>query len=81
MEAYSDLRNLLQQADSINKLLIFEDFNARLGRDSKLWKGVLGRNKTDSCNDNMHLFLEFSSDHQLVITNSLFQQKDRTKAT
>ena len=49
-------------------------------QDFELWKGVLGRHGIGNCNDNGHLPLEFCSEHQLVIINTLFQQKDRFKA-
>ena len=52
-----------------------------MGRDFELWKGVLGRHGIGNCNDNGRLLLEFCSEHQLVITNTLFQQKDWFKAT
>ena len=52
-----------------------------MGRDLELWKGVLGRHGIGNCNDKGSLLLEFCSEHQLVVTNTLFQQKDRFKAT
>ena len=52
-----------------------------MGRDFELRKEVLGRHGIGICNGNGRLLLEFCSKHQLVITNTLFQQKDRFKAT
>ena len=75
--------NLLQQVDSKDKLLFLGDFNARVEWDSELWKEVLSKRGIGSCSDDGHLLLEFcsESEHQLIITNTLFQQKDRFKAT
>ena len=78
---YRDLHNFLQQVDSKDKLLILKDFNARIGRDSEPWKEFLGRHGFGNCDDNGRSLLEFYSEHQLVITSTLFQQKDRLKAT
>ena len=77
---YRDLHNLLQ-VDSKDKALILGDFNARVGRDFELRRGVLGRHGTGNCNDNGRLLLEFCSEHQLVVTNTLFQEKDKFKTT
>ena len=78
---YRDLHILLQQVDPKDKLLFLGDFNARVGRDFELWKGVLGGHGIGNCSDNGRLLLEFCSEHQLVITSTLFQQKGRFKAT
>ena len=77
---YRDLHNL-QNVDSKDELLILGDFNARVGRDFELRRGVLGRHGTGNCNDNGRLLLEFCSEHQLVVTNTLFQEKDKFKTT
>ena len=71
----------MQQVYSKDKLLILADFNARVGRDFELWKGVLGRHGICNYSDNGRVLLEFCCEHQLVITSTLFQQKGRFKAT
>ena len=78
---YSDLRRLLLDTPADDKVIVLGDFNARVGSDSEAWKGVLGKHGVGNCNDNGRLLLEFCSELQFVITNTLFQQKDRLKTT
>ena len=81
---YRDLHSLLQQVDPKEKLLSFGDFNARVGRYFELRKGALGRHEIGNFNDKVHLLFflfEFCSEHQIIITTLLFQEKDRFKAT
>lgn len=78
---YSDLRSLLQDIPADDKIVILGDFNARVGRDSETWKGVLVRHGVGSCNDNGRLLLELCAEQQLSITNTIFQQKDSLKTT
>nr|XP_054757380.1 uncharacterized protein LOC129263494 [Lytechinus pictus] len=78
---YSELRRLLQSTPADDKLLILGDFNARVGQDDVAWKGVLGRHGVGKCNDNGRLLLELCMEQQLVITNTVFQQKDSLKTT
>ncbi|KAL0153663.1 hypothetical protein M9458_051028 [Cirrhinus mrigala] len=78
---YTDLRNLLQRTPADDKVIILGDFNARVGRDSEAWQGVLGKHGVGSCNDNGRLLLEFCAEQQLSITNTIFQQKHSRKTT
>ena len=78
---YFDLRSLLQSTPAADKVLILGDFNARVGRDTEAWKGVLGRHGVGNCNDNGRLLLEFCSEQQLTITSTIFQQRDNLKTT
>ena len=73
---YCGLHKLKQQTDPKDKLFILGDFNTRLGPDVELSKGVLGRH----CKNNGRLLLEFCSEHQLI-TNTLFHEMDRFRAT
>jgi len=72
---YSDLRRLLSNTPANDKVLILGDFNTRAGRDSEAWKGVLGRHGIGNCNDNGRLLLDFCTEHQLTITNTIFHRK------
>ena len=78
---YSDLRRLLNNIPEDYKILILADLNARAGKDCQAWQGVLGRHGVGNCNDNGRLLLVLSAEHQLVITNKIFQQKDSLKTT
>ena len=78
---YSNLRSLLQNVSSNDKLFVLGDFNARVGRDSNAWKGVLGKHGLGNCNNNGHLILEFCAEQLLSITNTVFKRKDTLKTT
>ncbi|XP_069768441.1 craniofacial development protein 2-like [Narcine bancroftii] len=78
---YTDLRNLIQRTPTADKVVILGDFNARVGKDSETWPGILGKHGVDKCNDNGRLLLELCAEQRLVITNTLFQQRDSLKTT
>ena len=80
-KVYSELCSLLQNTPADDKLLILGDFNARVGQDAVTWKGILGRHDIENSNDNGCLLLEFCMEQQLVITNTIFQQKDSLTTT
>ncbi|KAJ7419660.1 hypothetical protein WISP_52721 [Willisornis vidua] len=78
---YTDLRCLTQKVPADDKIIIPGDFNARVGENSETWKGLLGKHGIGNCNDNGCLLLEFCAEHQLTITNTIFQQKHSLKKT
>ncbi|KAJ7428377.1 craniofacial development protein 2-like [Pitangus sulphuratus] len=71
---YTDLCHLIQKVPADKKIIVLGDFNARVGKKSEAWKGVLGKRGVGNCNNNGHLLPEFCAEQQLTITNTIFQQ-------
>ena len=49
---YSNLNSLPRYISIDGKVIILDDFNARVGRDSAAWKGAIGRYCVGDYNDN-----------------------------
>jgi len=64
-----------------DKLFVLGDFNARVGRDHQLWNKVIGRHGIGNKNANGSLLLDFCVKQGLVITNTVFQQANKLKAS
>ena len=56
-------------------LIVMGDMNARVGDDTGIWGEVLGRHGEEVCNENGRRLLQFSSEHNLWITNTWFPHK------
>ena len=78
---YDLLDNTLRRIPRKDKILLLGDFNARVGTDHNTWKGVLGRHGTGKCNSNGVRLLTLCAQHNLLITNSIFQLKDKHKTS
>ena len=62
--------------------LVLGDFNARVGRDTKTWPGVIGAHSFhQSDNDNGVRTLDFCTINDLTIGGTLFQHKNIHKGT
>ena len=78
---YEDLNRVLASVPSGDKLFILGDFNARVGCDSTTWSGVIGKHGIGKCNSNGLLLLQTCSEHELLITNTVFPLPTRNKTS
>ena len=74
---YASLHSAINITPSTDKLILLGDFNARVGSDGALWKDVLGQHGVGKLNENGLRLLTLCSEYRLVITNTLFQLKNR----
>ena len=78
---YNQLDDTIQAVPANDKLVVLGDFNARVGKDHRLWEGIIGRHGIGNCNANGQLLLGLCAEHQLVVTNTIFQLPKRKKTT
>jgi len=78
---YSCLRATLQAVPRNDRLVILGDFNAQVGTNHNVWSGVIGKHGLWNANSNGLHLLNLCSEFGLLITNTLFQQHNRRKAT
>lgn len=55
------------------------DFNARVGENRRIWSGVLGRHGIGRVKANGITLLTLCSEHDITVTNTIFQQKAKYK--
>lgn len=55
--------------------VIFGDLDAHRCKDSKTWRGVIGRNRLPDLNPSGALLLDFCARHGAAITNTMFQHQ------
>ena len=78
-KSYEDLNALITKVPTNDKLFILGDFNARVGCDS--WNGIIRKNGVGKCNSNGLLLLQTCAEHDLLITNTVFQLPTRNKTS
>ena len=78
---YSQLKGTLRNIPSTDKLLLIGDFNARIGRENDKWPSTLGKYGIGKCNSNGELLLALCTEFDLIVTNTMFKQKDAHKTT
>ena len=65
----------------IDKLVILGDFNARVGRDEKQWRGDVRKHGVGKMDSNGLLLLSKCGEHNLLITNTIFRLADKYKTS
>ena len=78
---YSQLKHTLRNIPSTDKLLLIGDFNARIGRENDKWPSALGKYGIWMCNSNGELLLALFTEFELIVTNTMFKQKDAHNTT
>ena len=78
---YTTLSDIIKDVPSSHKLLVMGDFNARVGTDHSNWEHVIGKHGIGRENSNGTMLLSLCSQHDLIVTNTIFQQASRHKTT
>ena len=76
---YNQLACVFSGIPRTYKLLQIGDFNAMIGRENDKWPLVMGKRGIGKCNSNDELLLALCSELQLIVTNTMFRQKDERK--
>ena len=78
---YESLTATIGRVPRSDKLIVLGEFNARVGRNHETWERVIGHHGTRNENANGSLLLNMCAEHQLTITNTLYQQANKYKAS
>ena len=68
---YENVHGILNAVPNACKLIILDDFNARVERDTSTWEGVSGNHGVGKCNSNALPLLQTCAEHDLLITNTV----------
>ncbi|KAK0135467.1 Craniofacial development protein 2 [Merluccius polli] len=72
---YAALDNILTNIPKEDKVLLLRDFNARVGKDHKVWKATMGKEGVGNINSNGVVLLSKCAEHDLVITKQEISSK------
>ena len=78
---YNQLVSVLSDIPRTDKLLLIGDFNERIERENDKWPLVMGKHGIGKCNSKGELLLALCSEFELIVTNTMFKQKDERKTT
>ena len=78
---YERLDSEIRQTPRSNKVILFGDFNTRVGSNHMVWEKVLGRHGLGNMKMNGHRLLTLCAQNELFVNNRGFQLEDAQKGT
>ncbi|XP_046998241.1 craniofacial development protein 2-like [Schistocerca americana] len=78
---YHQLNSTVSKIPIKDKLILLGDFNARVGRDNRFWRDVMGKQGVGNCNANGLLLLGLCAEHELFISSTQFRLPNRYETT
>ena len=70
---YNDFDDVISASLRTNTLILLGVFNARVGTYHKTWEVVICPEGVAKCNSNGRLLLRKCAEHDILITNTVFQ--------
>ena len=80
-EFYEEVQDTMNRVPRGDRVIVMGDFNARVGKNAEVWKGVIGVHGEDVENDSGRRLLGFSAENDLQIMNTHFEHKRIHKYT
>ena len=78
---YDDLNSFIYAATRTDNLILLGDLSARVGTYHQAWEGVIGSEGVGKCKSNDLLLLRKCAEHDLLITNTVFNLPNRNKTS
>ena len=78
---YDTLTRCISSIPRADKIILLGDFNARVGSNHVVWGGIIGRHGVGNTNENGVRLLNLCAEHDLIITNTMFQLPDKLKTS
>ena len=78
---YNQLASVFSDIPRTDKLLLIGYFNARTGIENDKWPLVMSKPGIGKCNSNGELLVALFCHIELILTNTMFKQKDQGKTT
>ena len=78
---YASLDTAVRSIPAADKVAPLGDFNANIGKNSEVRQGIISKHNIGKMNSKGLRLLSFCAEHQLCITNTLFQLPDKLKVT